>query len=488
MSVAAELVGVDAVGQAQLVRDREVTPRELVEAALERLDALDPAVGAVVTRLDERALAAAHTVDLTSPLAGVPFVRKDIAAEEAGVPFFEGSRWLRDYIPRVDQEIVVRHRQAGLVTVATTKAPEFGLQPTTEPLLHGPTRNPWDLTRTASGSSGGTAAAVAARIVPLGHGNDLAGSLRSPAACCNLFALVPTRGRTPSGPKYGDIVSGWGVENGMSVSVRDSAALLDATCGPAPGDPYAAPPRSRPYTEEVGAGPGRLRIAIGAAAPGGAYYHPEVGASLRAMADLLTALGHDVVEGSPPGVGDEAWQLNTAAVLAASACWVIASWQRELGSGPEPDDLEPFTRALWQVGQQVPAASYLLAIEGLQRVGRSVATWHQEHDLWLCPSQGEPVRPLGSFAGTPDNPLAGLFSSAWPAPPGNVSNVIGAPAMTVPTGWSSEATPLGAHFLAPFGREDLLFRLASQLEQARPWADTLPPVTRQWLDRGGVHA
>jgi len=481
VGLAAELVGVDAVGQAQLVRSGELTPRDLVEAAFERLDGLDPAVSAVVMRLEERALTACGLIDLNSPLAGVPFVRKDIAAEEAGVPFFEGSRWLRDYVPTVDQELVIRHRRAGLVTIATTKAPEFGLQPTTESLFYGATRNPWDLTRTASGSSGGTAAAVAARIVPMGHGNDLSGSLRSPAAACGLFSLLPSRGRTPNGPKYGDVVSGWGIENGISVTVRDSAALLDATCGPDLGDPYAAPPRARPYAEEVGVDPGSLRIALGLTAPDGTAYHPEVTASLRATADLLSDLGHQVVESTPPGIGDPAWQLNVAAVLAASVAWVVGTWQRELGHGPGPDDIEPFTRVLWEVGQQVPAAAYLLAVEGLQRVGRSVAGWHQEHDLWLCPPHGEPVRPLGAFAGTAETPLAGLFSTAWPPAPTNIANVIGAPAMTVPAGWSSDRTPLGAHFLAPMGREDLLFRLAGQLETSRPWAAELPPCTTTWL-------
>src|SRR5438067_4673956 len=257
---AAEVAALDAIGQAELVRRREVMPKELVTWAIERIEHLNPQLNAVVTLMFDQALAAAQ-LGCSGPFAGVPYLLKDLAAETAGVRFTEGSRFLRGYVSRYDSELVRRLRRAGLVIVGKANTPEFGLVPTCEPVLFGPTRNPWDVTRSTSGSSGGSAAAVASGMVPAAHANDLGGSIRYPASACGLFGLKPTRGRNPLGPEYGDAVSGWAVEHALTRSVRDSAAILEATSGPAPGDPYPAPVAPE-FLGEVGRDPGRLRIAF----------------------------------------------------------------------------------------------------------------------------------------------------------------------------------------------------------------------------------
>src|SRR5437868_3264019 len=271
---AAEVAALDAIGQAELVRRREVTPTELVTWAIERIEHLNPQLNAVVTLMFDQALAAAQ-LGCSGPFAGVPYLLKDLAAETAGVRFTEGSRFLRGYVSRYDSELVRRLRRAGLVIVGKANTPEFGLVPTCEPELFGPTRNPWDITRSTSGSSGGSAAAVASGMVPAAHANDLGGSIRFPASACGLFGLKPTRARNPFGPEYGDVISGWAVEHAVTRSVRDSAALLDATCGPAPGDPYWAPLPGREFRTEVGVDPGHLRIAFSPRTPDGLPGHPD---------------------------------------------------------------------------------------------------------------------------------------------------------------------------------------------------------------------
>ncbi|HVW33097.1 MAG TPA: amidase, partial [Acidimicrobiia bacterium] len=289
MSGPAELAGLDATAQADLVRRGEVTALELVEAAIAAIEKLNPVLNAVVTPMFDRAVAEARAGVASGPFAGVPYLVKDLVVEVAGVRFTEGSRFLRDNVSTFDSELVVRLRRAGLVITGKTNTPEFGMAPTVEPELFGPTRNPWDTSRSTSGSSGGSAAAVAAGFVPMAHANDLGGSIRYPASACGLFGLKPTRARNPLGPEYGDAISGWAVEHAVTRSVRDSAALLDATSGPAPGDPYPAPPPARPFAAEVGADPGRLRIGFTDRTPGGDPGHPDCRAALADAAALCGA-------------------------------------------------------------------------------------------------------------------------------------------------------------------------------------------------------
>ena len=333
MTLGNELASYDATGQAELVRRRELTATELVEAAITATEALNPVVNAVVTPMFDRALDEAR-MHPRGPFAGVPYLLKDLLVEAAGSRFTEGSLFLRDNVSRFDSELVVRLRRAGLVILGKTSTPEFGMAPTCEAKLFGPTRNPWDVSRSTSGSSGGSAAAVAARIVPMAHGNDLGGSLRYPASACGVFGLKPTRARNPLGPEYGDVLNGWAVEHAVTRTVRDSAALLDATAGPSPGDPYAAPPPARPYAAEVGVDPGRLRIGFSPRTTDGNPGHPDCVAALDDAVGVCAALGHDMVETDLPGLTPEVGTAIGTMYNAATA-WILSYWIRRTG-GSQP--------------------------------------------------------------------------------------------------------------------------------------------------------
>ncbi|GAA2812619.1 amidase [Kitasatospora paracochleata] len=472
---ARETALLDATAQAELVRSGEVTAAELVGWAIERIERLNPLLNAVVTPLHEAAAAAARARP-SGPFAGVPYLLKDLVAEAAGTPFTEGSRFLAGFVSDRDCELVRRQRRAGLVLVGKANTPEFGMVPTVEPLLHGPTRNPWATDRSTSGSSGASAAAVAAGLVPVAHGNDLAGSLRFPASACGVFGLKPTRARNPLGPEYGDVVGGWATEHALTRSVRDSAALLDATSGPAPGDPYPAPPPERPFAAEIGADPGRLRIAWTARTPGGGQGHPDCVAALHDAVALCEALGHELVEAELPGL-DEPVGHAIGTVFHATTAWIVRYWIRRTGREPGPDDLEPLTRHYLEKGRQVGAADYLLAVEELQRFARTVADFLTGHDLWLTPTMSTPPAPLGEITAAPDDPLRALrHGAATVQYPLVVANITGGAAMSVPLWWNAEGLPIGVHFLGRPGGEAVLLRLAAQLEAARPWGNRLPPV------------
>ena len=474
-TLAIELATLDATAQAGLVQRHDVAPAELVAAAIERIEAVNPTLNAVVTPVFDRALDAAKGT-LAGPFAGVPYLLKDLACEMDGVRFTEGSRFLADNVSTFDQELVVRLRAAGLVLLGKTNTPEFGMAPACEPLLFGPTRNPWNPDRSTSGSSGGSAAAVASGMVPFAHGNDLGGSLRYPASACGLFALKPTRARNPLGPEYGDVAAGGAVEHALTRSVRDSAALLDATAGPAPGDPYWAPPQVRPFTEEVGTDPGRLRIAYTARTPDGDLGHSDCVAAVERAARLCDSLGHEIVESDWPGftpdVGDAIGTLIHGAIG-----WILRYWIRHVGREPGIDEIEPLTRVLWEGSHRVTAVDWLVAVEDVQRFSRRVAQFFQGFDLFLTPTMSAPPLSIGAMTSTPDDPWRSMEVSAPTVRyAGVVANLTGNPAMSVPLHWNDDGMPIGAHFLAPFGDEATLFRLAAQLEQAQPWANRLPQI------------
>ena len=473
----AEMAALDAVAQAELVRRGEVSPGELVEWAIERIEKLNPTLNAVIMPMYEQALAAAAATPSTRSLAGVPYLVKDLIAEIAGVPFSEGSRFLRANVSHDDSELIIRLRRAGLVIVGKTNTPEFGMVPTCEPLLHGPTRNPWDTARSTSGSSGGSAAAVASRMVPMAHGNDLGGSLRYPASACGLFGLKPTRARNPLGPEYGDAISGWACEHALTWSVRDSAALLDATAGPALGDPYGLPRRIRPFAAEVGRDPGRLHIGYTARTPEGIPAHPDCVAALDDAVGLCASLGHELVEADLPGLTPDVGAA-IGSVFCAATAWIIRYWTRRLGRQPTDDELEPLTRAYWEMGQQVTAADYLLAIEDCQAFARGIARFLTSIDVWLTPTMSGLPAPIGEITSTADEPLRAL-QRAGPtvAYAGVVANITGNPAMSVPLSQNASGLPVGVHFLGRYGAEATLFRLAGQLERARPWSARMPPAT-----------
>jgi len=472
-----EIARMDAVAQAELVRTGEVAATELVEGAIERIEALNPELNAVITTMYERALDAAARVPPDAPLAGVPFLVKDLVVEIAGVPFHEGSRYLSHHVSTYDSEIVRRWRRAGLVILGRTNCPEFGMVPATEPMLAGPTRNPWDVTRSTSGSSGGSAAAVASGMVPMAHGNDAGGSIRYPASACGLFGLKPTRARNPLGPEYGDAISGWACEHALTRSVRDSAVLLDATSGVDIGDPYPAPVPVRPFAAEVGADPGRLRIAYTAETPEGVAAHPDCVAALDDAVALLADLGHEMVQADLPGLTPDVGACIGEVFMAATD-WIVRYWIDRVGREPGPDDLEPLTRAYRDRGRAIPAGRYLQAVETCQRFGRTVARFLTGADLWLTPTLSTPPPPIGEITSTDDDPLrAGRAGAATVAYAGVVANITGNPAMSIPLFWNADGLPIGAHFLGRFGDEATLFRLAGQLEQARPWANRWPAVS-----------
>jgi amidase len=476
MRATAEVARLDATAQAELVRRGDITAVELVEASIDAIEQLNPVLNAVVTPMYEQAIAQARD-GVDGALAGVPYLLKDLIVEVAGVRFTEGSVFLRDNVSEFDSELVVRLRRAGLIIVGKTNTPEFGMAPACEPVLFGPTRNPWDTNLSTSGSSGGSAAAVASGMVPAAHGNDLGGSIRYPASACGLFGLKPTRGRNPLGPEYGDAVSGWATEHALTRSVRDSAALLDATSGPALGDPYAVDRPLRPFLDEVGADPGKLRIAFTDRSPEGVVGHPDCVAAVRDAAALCESLGHDVVEADLPGLtGQVGAAIGT--VFNAATAWIIGYWIRRLGRQPESDELDPLTRAYWEMGRNVSAGEYLLAVEDSQAFARVVAQFLTEIDVWLTPTMSTPPLAIGEMVSTPEEPLRALERSApTVAYAGVVANLTGNPAMSVPLFWNDDGLPIGVHFLGRFGDEATLFRLASQLETARPWINRRPPVS-----------
>jgi len=476
MTKSDEFAFIDATAQAELVRRKEVQPIELVEAAIERIERLNPSLNSVVTTMYDQARIAAKGDIPNGPFAGVPFLLKDLLAYYAGVRLTLGSRLMTGFVPDHDSELVNRLKRAGLIILGKTNAPEFGILPTTEPHLFGPCRNPWDPERTTGGSSGGSAAAVAAGLVPMAHGNDGGGSIRIPASCCGLFGLKPTRGRNPLGPDFGDLLGGLVAEHALTRSVRDSAALLDATSGPDVGDPYWAPPPSRPFLEEVGADPGRLRIAFMTEAPTGVTIHADCVRAVEDAASLCTDLGHEVVKAAPKVEGElfaqafmVLWSAGTASTLEGLAFLT--------GKQPSADPVEPLTWAIYEMGRQHSASEYLLSVTLLQAASREFSWFFVDYDVLITPTLAEPPVPLGTFESPPDNPLYGLARAAEFVPFTPICNATGQPAMSVPLFWNDEGLPVGTHFVGRFGDEATLFRLAAQLEKARPWAERRPPIS-----------
>ncbi len=471
-----ELTWMDATAQAELVSKSEVKAEELVEAAIRRIEQVNPQLNAVVTPMYDLAREAAKSRLAEGPFRGVPFLLKDLLAAYKNVPMTSGSRYLRDFRPAFDSVLVTRYKRAGLIIIGKTNTPEFGLVPTTEPVLFGATRNPWDATRTSGGSSGGSAAAVAAGIVPMAHGNDGGGSIRIPASCCGVFGLKPTRARNPLGPGFGDLFSGLVCEHAITRSVRDSAALLDATSGYDPGDPYCAPGPARPFALEVGADPGRLRIALTTSSFAGSPVHPDCVAAARNAAELCTALGH-VVEEAAPRLPTEVVTKSFMTLWAAGNAWSIDSLSAATGKKPSSEDFEPGTWALAEIGWGISGPEYLMAVHMLQAFSRRVAQFMERYDVILTPTLAEPPVPLGTFVARPEDPLAGMGRATQFAPFAALCNATGQPAMSVPLYWNSAGLPIGAHFMGRFGDEATLFRLAAQLERARPWASRRPPVS-----------
>lgn len=475
MPLSDEIAFLDATAQAELVRTKQVKPAELVELAIARIERLNPRINAVVTPMYEQARVTANDISLNAPFAGVPFLLKDLVASYSGVRMTGGSAFQHDFVPNHDSVLVSRLKRAGLVIIGKSNTPEYGLMPTTEPELFGPSRNPWDTTRTTGGSSGGSAAAVAAGLVSMAHAGDGGGSIRIPASCCGLFGLKPTRGRNPLGPDFGDVCSGLVVEHAISRSVRDSAALLDATSGPDIGDPYWAPPRSRPFREEVGVSPGRLRVAFSARALTGTPVRSDCLDAVNDAVALCTELGHEVVEATPDLDGELLIQAFLV-MWSAGLAWTINDMASKLGRSPAADKFETLTWALYEVGGQQSASGYLLALQQLQAAGRVMAQFFVDYDVWLTPTLAEPPVPIGTFASSSNEPMAGMARAVQFAPFAVFCNISGQPGMSVPLFWNAEGLPVGVHFAGRFGDEATLVRLAAQLESARPWKNRRPGI------------
>ncbi len=475
------LASLDATAQAELVKRKEVKPIELVESAIERIERLNPALNAVVTPMYEQARVLVQEELPDGPFAGVPFLLKDIFASYAGVRLTEGAVFLRDFVPSFDSEYVKRLKRAGLIILGKTNLPEFGLRATTEPQLFGPCRNPWNTDRVPGGSSGGSAAAVVTGMVPMAHATDAGGSIRIPSSCCGTFGIKPTRGRVPMGPEYGDVIGGIDVTHAITRSVRDSAALLDATSGTMVGDPYWAPPPARPFLEEVGADPGRLRIAYTTTAPRGTAplgvdVHADCISAVHEVALICADLGHEVEEAAP-SIADEKITFALSILMGACTTWTIDRWAFMLGKEPTQAQFEPTTWLLYEMGLQHSASAYLGAVEAIQSIARDMGNFLLGYDVLLTPTLSEPPVPLGTFDYIPENPWQGQIREGAFVPFTTICNLTGQPAMSVPLVWNNEGLPIGTQFMGRFGDEATLFRLAAQLEEARPWADRRPPIS-----------
>ena len=476
-----ELALLDATAQAELVRQRKASPRELVDAAIARIERVNPKLNAVIIQRFEKARAEAAAPDLPAgPFRGVPFLLKDLICHSAGDPYHAGMRLLREleWVERYDTHLAARFRAAGFVFLGRTNVPELGPAPTTEPLAYGPTRNPWDTSRSPGGSSGGSAAAVAAGLVPVAHANDGGGSIRIPSSECGLVGLKPSRGRTSLGPDVGEGWGGLSVEHVVARSVRDTAAVLDAVAGYLPGDPYTAPPPVRPFRDEVGAAPGKLRVGLLVKAPAAqAEVHPECATAARETARLLESLGHRVEESSPAALADDEVGRAAVTVITAATARDLAYWSERTGRKIGPGDVEPMTWAIAEMGRPVSASDYLRAIEYLHAHTRQVAAWWADgFDLLLTPTLPEPPPRLGEFDPAPGDPLRGFTRGGTFVAFTMPFNVTGQPAISLPLHWSTDGLPIGVQLGAAYGREDLLLRIAAQLEEARPWSARRPPV------------
>jgi amidase len=484
----------DGCGLAELIRRGEVSAAEVCEAAIERIDQRNPRINAVVARLYDFGRAELSSLPPGAPLQGVPFLLKDLLSALAGYPLTCGSKALRNFLPDHDSELVARYRRAGLVILGKTNTSEFGINAYTEPELFGPARNPWDLDRTPGGSSGGAAAAVAAGLVPIAGGGDGGGSIRIPASYCGLFGLKPSRGRTPTGPDYGEYFQGAVVEHVITRSVRDSAAVLDAVAGADAGAPYVAAPPARPFLEETHRDPRRLRIAFDLRSPIDTPVQPEHEKAVLKAAVLLQKLGHDLEE-ARPDLDGAALAHSYVLLLCAEVAAEFEEMAGRLGRNLRADDVEAGTWIVGVIGRSIPGTAFSRARRLWGKAGRAMGRFHRTYDLYLTPATAQPPARIGELE--PDRlevagmkmagrlglgralRASGLFDRAARrqlarTPFTQLANLTGQPAMSVPLHWTDRGLPCGVHFTAPIGDEATLFQLAGQLEREAPWSDRRP--------------
>ena len=472
--LAAEYDRYDALALAELVAKGEVTPLELLHAVRTRVESNQPRLNCFSALFFDKAEAQIQAGLSDGPFRGVPFALKDISHQLSGTATTNGSRLFQENVPDFDSTLVERYKKAGLVIFGKTTSPELGLSPSTESALFGKTHNPWNLERTPGGSSGGTAAAVASRIVPMAHGSDGGGSIRIPASCCGVFGLKPTRARVPLGPTQFEGWNGLSVQHALSLSVRDSAALLDASAGPEKGSPYWAPPPERPFLEETKRAAGRLRIAMVLSPASGASVDSECQKAASDAAKLCEELQTEVEEARLPDrckvVGDV-----MATLVFVSVARTLEDAAAARGRKVTAADVEPITWDNYQRGLSIPSFAYSRAINLCHQVGLAMARFQENFDVILSPTLAKPPIALGVLSlSSPSAEIYGRELTAF-MPFTQLYNVTGQPSMSVPLHWTSDGLPVGVMFSARFGDEATLFRLAAQLEQARPWAKTRPP-------------
>ena len=462
----------DALGLAELIRNGETTALEVLECAMAAAQARNGDINAVTAFFEDAARQRAVQSFPQTPLAGVPFLVKDLVYIE-GIPCTYGSRLYAENVPDHDATIVQRARQAGLVIFGKTNTPEFGLNVATEPALFGPTRNPWNTDHVPGGSSGGAGAAVADGWLPAAHATDGGGSIRIPAACCGLVGLKPSRGRNPQGPDVGEGWSGMSAGHVVSRSVRDSAAFLDAFHGPAPGDPYAAPHFEGSYLERHHEPLKRLKIAVDLNALTGQEVHRECIAAVEQAAALCESLGHTVAEGSPE-FDREQYAMATSILVAGNITLNVNNRLKALGRELRDDDIEPHTRMMWELGGALSAEDYAKGLQVIHQTGRATARFHQDWDLMLTPVLLSPPVPVGWLDTVNYDPAVfnERFVRFWGFT--NLQNATGQPAISVPLHWSADGLPVGVQFVSAYGDELTLLKLARELEAAQPWFDRVP--------------
>jgi len=467
----------DGLGLAELVARKELKSEELVAAALAAVEKVNPQLNVVLQTLRSQAEAEIRGGLPQGPFTGVPFLIKELVLHAKNIPFNMGSKLAQGCVASQDTELMARFRRAGLVLIGTTQTPELGYNPTTETVLFGPVHNPWDLGRSAGGSSGGSGAAVAAGIVPLAHANDGGGSIRIPASCNGLVGLKPSRDRVPTGPDYGDPLCGLACEFVVTHSVRDAAALLDIVAGADVGAPGHPVPPVRSYREEVSAAPGRLRIAWTTTPASGEKIDPECEQAVHETVRLLESLGHTLVE-DRPRYDWNAFLANVHVIWTAYTASAVDGLAAALGRKPGPDTLEAVTLACYEDGKRRTAVDLLNAMAHGNVLSRQVGAFFQTVDAFVTPTIARPPAPLGEL----DQNRKGMTAMEWTqqvftyVPFTPLFNSTGQPAISLPLHWSADGLPIGVQIAGRFGDEATLLRLASQLEQARPWTGKRPPV------------
>ena len=467
----------DGMGLAELVRHKQVSPSELLDAALTRVERYDPKIAACVHLVEDvaRKRIAKGTGD--GPFAGVPFLLKDLGCEAKDFPTSMGSRLFADYRYTFDSEIFIRMEKTGSVTFGRTTSPEGGIGPATESQVYGkPTRNPWNLNHTSGGSSGGSGAAVAAGITPIAHGSDGGGSVRIPASSCGLVGLKPTRARLPDGPASGEGWGGMAIDGFLTRTVRDTAALLDATHGPDLGAPYWPPAVAWPFLEEIKTPPKRLKVAVSSKMFSGEATHPECQEAVAKTANLLASLGHEIVEAAPE-INIMKLMRCWADVVASGTALTVESAERAMGRKVADHELEGVTWGALEHAKTVRGADYLAGINTVHAMGRRMARFLAGYDVLLTPTLGEPPAKVGRF-----KPVSRDFLDYRLGPNGVLPyspftalfNATGQPAISLPLHWTPDGLPVGVHFAAKFGEDALLLKLAAELEQAAPWFDKRP--------------